>query len=41
MGHVTHVGEMRSAYSILAGKPETTQKTDIDGKIILKWNFGK
>jgi hypothetical protein len=32
-GHVTRMGQMRSAYNIMVGKPE--------GKIILEWILGK
>jgi hypothetical protein len=33
------MGEMRNAYKILVRKPE--EKTDIDGRIILKWILNK
>jgi hypothetical protein len=43
-GHVAGMGEMRSAYSILVGKPEGRDHLEdifVDGKIILEWILGK
>jgi hypothetical protein len=37
-GHVAGMGELRNAYRILVGKPETTTKTQVvGGWTILKW----
>jgi hypothetical protein len=38
------MGEMKSAYTILAGKPEgkrNLEDLDLDGKIISEWILGK
>jgi hypothetical protein len=37
-GHVAHIGDRRSAYWVLVGRPEDLV---IDGRIILKWIFKK
>jgi hypothetical protein len=42
--HVAHMGEMRKAYNILAGKPEEKshlEDLDVDGKIISDWVLWK
>jgi hypothetical protein len=41
-GHVAHVGENWNAYRALVGKPEGKrhlEDLDVDGSIILKWNW--
>jgi hypothetical protein len=41
-GHVARMGERRSAYRALVGKPEEgghLEDPDVDGRIILKWIF--
>jgi hypothetical protein len=43
-GHVARMVDRRGVYRVLVGKPEgkrTLEKPDIDGRIILKWIFGK
>jgi len=40
VGHLARVGERRSAYRVLVGKPEGKNHLEgpgIDGRIILKW----
>ena len=39
-GHVARMGEGRSVHRVLVGKPEG-ERTDVDGRIILRWIFGK
>jgi hypothetical protein len=39
-GHVTHMGEMRSANNVLVGRGHT-EDLGVDGRIILEWIFGK
>jgi len=36
-GHVAHIGQVRNAHSILAGKPEGSnlEDSDVDDRIIL------
>jgi hypothetical protein len=44
VGHVARIDERRYAYRFLVGKPEgkiTLEDPDVEGKIILKWIFGK
>jgi len=43
-GHVAPMGEGRSVYRILVGKPEGRRPLgdpSVDGRIILEWIFGK
>jgi len=43
-GHVAHMGEGRGVHRVLVGKPEGKNHwgdLDIDGRIILRWFFGK
>jgi len=37
-GHVARIADRRDAYMVFVGK-ETTWKTGVDEKIILKWIF--
>jgi hypothetical protein len=39
-GHVVRMGESTGAYRVLVGKPEGRDHLK-DGRIILKWTFGK
>ena len=43
--HVTRMGESRCVYKVLVGKPEGNsplkKKLGLEGKIILRWIFGK
>jgi hypothetical protein len=44
MGHMACMGEVRGAYNILVGRPEGRRplgSLGIDGRITLRWNFGK
>ena len=43
-GHVARMGEGRGVYRVLVGKPEGKSHwgdLDVDGRIILRWIFGK
>jgi len=42
-GHVAGMGEMRSSYDILVGKPEGdhSENLGVSGKIISEWILGK
>jgi hypothetical protein len=43
-GHVTHIGEMRNKYTILAGRLKgkgLSEDLGIDGRIMLKWILWK
>jgi len=43
-GHVARMGEMRSVYRVLFGKPEgkrPLERPGVDGRIILRWIFRK
>jgi len=43
-GYVARMGEARSMHRVLVGKPEGKKNwgdLDVDGRIILKWIFGK
>jgi hypothetical protein len=43
-GHVARIGEMRSAFNILVGKPERRDHLEdlvVDGEITLEWMLGK
>ena len=43
-GHVARMGEGRGVHRVLVGKPEGRVHwgdLDVDGRIILRWLFGK
>jgi len=43
-GHVARMGEGRGVHRVLVGKPEGKRPLgdpDLDGRIILRWIFGK
>jgi hypothetical protein len=43
-GHVARMGEERGVHRMSVGKPEGKRPMgdpDVDGRIILSWNFGK
>jgi len=44
VGHVAGMGERGGVYRVLVGKPEGkgyVEDPGIDGRIILRWTFGK
>jgi len=44
MGHVARMGEGRVVHRVLVGKPEGRRllgRPNVDGRIILRWIFGK